>query len=180
MEKLSTADGKNSTDKMSSSINSLRDLRLANGPSTRSESPSPFTSSSYFATSSTSSSPTSSGILPPAGSSKPEPDFHATVDILKRDHLAAARKSVVNDQVLLLELEAEIEKDCESLRSFLCAAQVGFYLGIYESKSIWLWGFQTHIILVVNDRLSTKSHRRVRIRSLGSERNWLARLLPLH
>lgn len=49
--------------------------------------------------------------------------FQATVDLLRLDHLTAARASV-RDQDLLKELEQEIERDCEGLRSFLFAAQV--------------------------------------------------------
>lgn len=49
--------------------------------------------------------------------------FSGTVDLIKSEHLNAARASV-KDEEILKELEAEIERDCESLRSFLFAAQV--------------------------------------------------------
>lgn len=49
--------------------------------------------------------------------------FHATVDILKRDHLEAARKAI-KDEILLEELQEEIERDVEGLRGFLSAAQI--------------------------------------------------------
>ncbi|KLO14013.1 aspartate kinase [Schizopora paradoxa] len=49
--------------------------------------------------------------------------FNATVDLLKLDHITAARSSV-RDPALLRELELEIERDCEGLRSFLFAAQI--------------------------------------------------------
>ncbi|KAH8116184.1 aspartate kinase [Phellopilus nigrolimitatus] len=49
--------------------------------------------------------------------------FQATVDMLRLDHLTAARASVRNPE-LLKELEAEIERDCDGLRSFLFAAQI--------------------------------------------------------
>lgn len=110
---------------------SVRSLRL-NGSAygnSRSSSPSPFQPASTFA-SSTSTSPSSSGILPPppangatTSSSSSSSGFHSTVDILKRDHLEAARNAVT-DQVLLEELEDEIVRDVEGLRSFLSAAQI--------------------------------------------------------
>ncbi|KAG8809289.1 Aspartokinase, partial [Serendipita sp. 400] len=46
-----------------------------------------------------------------------------TVDLIRSEHLTAARTHI-RDQVLLKQLEAEIEKDCEGLRTFLFAAQV--------------------------------------------------------
>lgn len=49
--------------------------------------------------------------------------FHSTIDLLRADHITAARANVRNPD-LLQELEAEIERDCEGLRSFLFAAQV--------------------------------------------------------
>ncbi|KAH9911164.1 Aspartate/glutamate/uridylate kinase [Amylocystis lapponica] len=51
------------------------------------------------------------------------PAFNGTVDILRTEHLNAARSSV-RDPEILRDLEAEIERDCDSLRSFLFAAQV--------------------------------------------------------
>ena len=49
--------------------------------------------------------------------------FNGTVDILRLEHLTAAR-SAVRDPEILKELEYEIERDIDSLRSFLFAAQV--------------------------------------------------------
>lgn len=49
--------------------------------------------------------------------------FNATVDLLKLDHITAARSSI-RDPLLLRELESEIERDCEGLRSYLFAAQI--------------------------------------------------------
>ena len=49
--------------------------------------------------------------------------FHETVDVLKKGHLEAARRTLRAGS-LRDELEDEIERDCESLRSFLSAAQV--------------------------------------------------------
>ena len=53
----------------------------------------------------------------------PAPSFNGTVDLIKSEHVAAARASV-RDPEILHALEEEIERDCESLRSFLLAAQV--------------------------------------------------------
>ena len=52
--------------------------------------------------------------------------FNGTVDILRLEHLTAAR-STVRDPVILKELEYEIERDIDSLRSFLFAAQVRMF-----------------------------------------------------
>ncbi|KAF7348586.1 hypothetical protein MVEN_01376200 [Mycena venus] len=51
------------------------------------------------------------------------PEYHATVDLIRQEHVNAARASV-QDAGILQELEAEIERDCEWLRSFLYASQV--------------------------------------------------------
>ncbi|EJD05577.1 aspartate kinase [Fomitiporia mediterranea MF3/22] len=84
--------------------------------SPRSSSPSPFSALNM-----TSISKVQNGSNSPASfTSQP---FQATVDILRSDHLAAAQASV-RDPELLKELEAEIDRDCEGLRSFLFAAQI--------------------------------------------------------
>jgi len=49
--------------------------------------------------------------------------FGPTVDLIRSEHLTAAR-SLIRDQKLLKELEHEIEKDCDGLRTFLFAAQI--------------------------------------------------------
>ncbi|KAK4054281.1 Aspartokinase [Microbotryomycetes sp. JL201] len=49
--------------------------------------------------------------------------FNATVDQILQDHLVAARK-IVKSEELLLELEEDLEYDCERLRSFLLATQI--------------------------------------------------------
>lgn len=49
--------------------------------------------------------------------------FGPTVDLIRTEHLTAAR-SLIRDQILLKELEQDINKDCEGLRTFLFAAQV--------------------------------------------------------
>lgn len=50
------------------------------------------------------------------------PEFNKTVDIIRVQHLDAARAAVRNPEVLQA-LEAEIERDCDWLRGFLFAAQ---------------------------------------------------------
>jgi aspartate kinase len=53
----------------------------------------------------------------------PITSFAATIDLIRSEHLTAAR-SLVRDQTLLKQLEAEVERDCDGLRTFLFAAQV--------------------------------------------------------
>ncbi|ODN94786.1 aspartate kinase [Cryptococcus wingfieldii CBS 7118] len=98
---------------MASSISSLSQL----DPTGRSASPSPFQSSSSR---SPPRSPSTAG-LEPRG--QQEAAFHATVDTIKKGHLEAARASL-KEGPLRDELEEEIERDCESLRGFLYAAQI--------------------------------------------------------
>ncbi|KAF7338735.1 hypothetical protein MSAN_02195800 [Mycena sanguinolenta] len=63
----------------------------------------------------------------PAGGMTPlaeaPPEFHATVNLIRQEHFAAAKASI-QDASILQEVEAEIERDCEWLRSFLYASQV--------------------------------------------------------
>ncbi|KAJ7669382.1 Aspartate/glutamate/uridylate kinase [Mycena polygramma] len=61
--------------------------------------------------------------MTPLSNSDPLPEFHATVDLIRQEHFNAAKASV-QDATILRELEAEIERDCEWLRSFLYASQV--------------------------------------------------------
>ncbi|OSD08786.1 aspartate kinase [Trametes coccinea BRFM310] len=51
------------------------------------------------------------------------PAFSNTVDVIRSEHVNAARATVRNPEILK-DLEAEIDRDCESLRSFLFATQV--------------------------------------------------------
>jgi aspartate kinase len=51
--------------------------------------------------------------------------YHVTVDLIRSEHLVAARSSV-RDSEILKELQEEIERDCEWLRNFLLAAKVCF------------------------------------------------------
>ncbi|KAH9849590.1 aspartate kinase [Lenzites betulinus] len=67
---------------------------------------------------------------PPAGSAlalspinSATPAFSVTVDLIRSEHIAAARTSVRNPEILA-ELEGEIDHDCETIRSFLFATQV--------------------------------------------------------
>ncbi|KAI0062615.1 aspartate kinase [Artomyces pyxidatus] len=76
-------------------------------------------SSSIFHRGSRSNSPPQSGLNGHAD----VPAFSATVDVIRREHLVAA-KAAVRDRAVLQELEAEIERDCEGLRGFLYATQV--------------------------------------------------------
>lgn len=50
-------------------------------------------------------------------------DFFKTVDLIRQQHLDAARDSVV-DPTILQELEQEIDRDCDFLKNFLLAAKV--------------------------------------------------------
>lgn len=53
----------------------------------------------------------------------PLPAFHATVDEIKAEHMAAAKQYIQHPEVLA-KLEDDIDHDCEKLRSFLVAAQI--------------------------------------------------------
>lgn len=68
-----------------------------------------------------SSTLTMSSIPPPTGNN--DPPFFATVDLIRSEHMMAARSSITSPTILR-ELEEEIEKDCDALRSFLMAIQV--------------------------------------------------------
>ncbi|KAG1841820.1 Aspartate/glutamate/uridylate kinase [Suillus subalutaceus] len=60
-------------------------------------------------------------ITPQTGQSQPE--FNVTVDLIRSEHMNAAKASVKNPEILQ-EIVAEIDRDCDWLRSFLFAAQV--------------------------------------------------------
>lgn len=60
-----------------------------------------------------------------SGPAETLPEYHATIGLIRREHLVAARSSV-RDPDILKELEEEIERDCEWLQSFLLAAKVCF------------------------------------------------------
>ena len=66
-------------------------------------------------------SPLTPLIAPQTGQAQPE--FNVTVDLIRSEHMSAAKESVKNPEILQ-ELEAEIDRDCDWLRSFLFAAQV--------------------------------------------------------
>ncbi|WWC64495.1 uncharacterized protein I303_107105 [Kwoniella dejecticola CBS 10117] len=104
---------------LSSSVSSLSQLDI-NG-SGRSSSPSPFFSSNR------SRSPPKSPTTPSTSAAQEVQDqeegFHKTVDLIKKGHLEAARVTL-RAGPLRDELEDEIERDCESLRGFLYAAQI--------------------------------------------------------
>ncbi|ORY33373.1 putative aspartate kinase [Naematelia encephala] len=94
--------GREMSASMMSSISSLREMDLG------SSSPSPFQPS---------------GRRSPDSPSPPSDTFNETVDTIKKGHLQAARLSL-RPGPLRDELEEEIERDCDSLRSFLQAAQI--------------------------------------------------------
>lgn len=68
-----------------------------------------------------------------AGAKDTVPDFVKTIDLLREEHLSAARASVWDPEILK-ELEAEIERDCDWLRTFLFAAKVGYL--VFLSRSV--------------------------------------------
>ncbi|KAF9486244.1 aspartate kinase [Pholiota conissans] len=63
------------------------------------------------------------GFTPLNGAKETQPDYSITVDLIRSEHVTAARASI-SDPDLLKELEEEIERDCEWLRSFLLAAKI--------------------------------------------------------
>ncbi|KAI0824794.1 aspartate kinase [Trametes gibbosa] len=69
------------------------------------------------------SSPTSGSSLALSPMPAVTPAFNSTVDLIRSEHITAARASVRNADILA-ELESEIDRDCESIRSFLFATQV--------------------------------------------------------
>ncbi|OJA09487.1 hypothetical protein AZE42_05855 [Rhizopogon vesiculosus] len=68
------------------------------------------------------SSPPSSPLTSPQAG-QAQPGFNVTVDLIRSEHITAAKASIQNTEILL-NLEAEINQDCDWLRSFLFAAQV--------------------------------------------------------
>ena len=102
------------------------------------------------------------------------PEYHVTVDLIRREHLVAARSSV-RDLEILKELEEEIERDCEWLRSFLLAAKVLFYiiLSLFRYLTTVTAYFDFSLIL---PRSSMKYLPDREITSSGWERNWLVNL----
>ncbi|KAN0085735.1 Aspartate/glutamate/uridylate kinase [Tylopilus felleus] len=74
-----------------------------------------------------SSSPTSTAFspIPQSGpqSGQNVLEFSVTVDLIRSEHLAAAKASVETPEILQ-EIEEEIHRDCDWLRAFLYAAQV--------------------------------------------------------
>ncbi|KZT68332.1 aspartate kinase [Daedalea quercina L-15889] len=63
------------------------------------------------------------GVLSMSSMSSKTSAFNETVDLIRSEHITAARSSISNAE-LLRELEADVEHDCDSLRSFLFATQV--------------------------------------------------------
>jgi aspartate kinase len=52
-----------------------------------------------------------------------KPDFFITVDLIRQQHLDAARNSI-SDSNILQDLERDIDRDCDWLKNFLLAAKV--------------------------------------------------------
>lgn len=65
----------------------------------------------------------------------PFPAFYKTIDLIRADHLQAARQSV-RDPELLAELEGEIEQDCYRLQQFLSATRVSTLLLFFQLPSL--------------------------------------------
>ncbi|KZV87721.1 aspartate kinase [Exidia glandulosa HHB12029] len=94
--------------------------------------------------------------------------FTATVDLILSEHVTAAR-SLIRNEELLKELEQEMERDCEALRSFLFAAQV-----IHEISSR-----SKDSIMGVGERLACKLVAAVlRDRGIDSEFVSLENIVP--
>ncbi len=83
--------------------------------------------------------------VPQAGQELPV--YNVTVDLIRQEHINAARESV-RDPDIRKELEAEIESDCDWLRSFLFASQV-------SKASIHLPFFLNHAKVI--DEISPRS-----------------------
>ena len=105
-----------------------------------------------------SSTLTMSSIPPPTKND--DPPFFATVDLIRSEHVMAARSSITGLPILR-ELEAEIEKDCDALRSFLMAIQVGMYS-------------HSRDFIHPSPRSSMRCLQDQGIQSLGSVRGWHA------
>lgn len=105
--------------------------------------------------------------MTPMGEQKPE--FSATVELIRAEHFSAAR-ACIQDPDLRRELEEEIDRDCEWLRSFLFAAKVCYH----PNRRVRSLFDYCSVILCVLDRLSTRFHLDLGITSLGLEREWHA------
>jgi len=63
----------------------------------------------------------------------PFPEFYQTIDLIRTEHLKAARESIRGPE-LLAELEGEIEQECYCLEQFLSAARVSILFFLVSSK----------------------------------------------
>ena len=72
---------------------------------------------------STSFAMTPTSTTPGDNCTQPSPEFATTVQLIRSEHLSAARESI-KDPDILQELEDEISSDCDWLNSYLFAAQV--------------------------------------------------------
>lgn len=96
-----------------------------------------------------SSSPTSIAFsftpLSASQSGQSLPEFSATVDIIRSEHLGAAKASIETPEILR-DIEAEINRDCDWLHAFLFAAQVrSFAHARYRS------GLTVHVCICTGD-----------------------------
>lgn len=64
------------------------------------------------------------------------PEFVRTVDLLRQEHVSAARECVTRHPEILRELEEEIQRDCDWLTSFLYALKVIFLILIFLERLI--------------------------------------------
>jgi aspartate kinase len=110
--------------------------------SPRSTSPSPFRSTP----------PPGTSLDVPISIAFPFPSFHATIDLIRNEHIEAAH-DIVRDVSLLSELEMEIDRDLEGLRSFICAAQVLPFSSIFSNY----FRRQTYLPIQVIDEVSPRS-----------------------
>lgn len=89
------------------------------------------------------------------------------MDVIRDEHVKAARKAVVNSEEILKDLEEEIERDCEGLRSFLYATSV---------RSPFLWTrLQDYTDWQAILRSLTRSLHAQEIVSLALVKNWAVR-----
>lgn len=109
----------------------FRGMSLSEGPDT----PNRRGSSSGSA-----SPPAMSPLTAQPGQGRPSsslPEFNQTVDLIRSEHVTAAKASV-RDPEILKELEDEIERDCDWLREFLFAAKVCVSSHPYVIQTDWI------------------------------------------
>ncbi|CAE6506285.1 unnamed protein product, partial [Rhizoctonia solani] len=104
----------------------------------------------------------------PVSAASPTVSFSLTVDLIRSEHVSAARE-LIRDPDLLQGLEHEITRDCEALRAFLGAAQLIEEISVRSRDSI----------LGVGERLACKLVAAVlRDRGVDSEFVSLENIVP--